>query len=292
MKKKEALQENASLSERIQYFREFGSKGHRRIAGYLLDHSGDSVGITAAVLAAETEVSEPTVVRFAKELGFEGYPEFQNALRSTVKNRLTSTERLERLSKRQMDHMVQTTLISEIASLKETLSSTDEDKFNRIVERLLSAKKIYVVGNRSSTALADYFYFYASLILENVHLVQYATGSDLYEQMIRVGKEDTVIGITFPRYSRRTVDAMLFARKCGASTVAITDSEFSPIVPLADEVLYAKNDVSSFVDSLVAPMALLNALISALGVSRKETTADNLEKLEGLWEEFTVYDRK
>ena len=286
------LNDKSSLLERIQNLREHGSKGHKRIAAFLSEQGAKAAGMTAAVLASETGVSEPTVVRFAKELGYDGYPEFQAAFRNALKNRMTSTERLSLLSSRKTESMVKHTLSAEIRSLKETLESTDEKTFAEIVSLLLGAKKVYVVGNRSSTALADYFYFYASLILDNVNLVQYATGSDLFEQMIRVGKGDVVFGITFPRYSRRTVDAMTFARKNGAVTVAVTDSELSPVVPLADKVLFAKNDVSSFVDSLVAPMALLNALISALGAKREPETAANLERLEELWEEFTVFDRK
>ena len=290
--KDRCLNNNSTLAERIQDLKENGSKGHKRIAVFLSEHAGKAAGMTAAVLASETGVSEPTVVRFARELGFEGYPEFQAAFRNALKNRMTSTERLALLSSRKPGSMVKDSLLAEIRSLKETLEATDEEIFSEIVSLLLGAKKVYIVGNRSSTALADYFYFYASLILENVHLVQYATGSDLFEQMIRVGKGDVVFGITFPRYSRRTVDAMTFARKNGAVTVAVTDSELSPVVPLADKVLFAKNDVSSFVDSLVAPMALLNALVSALGAAREQETAANLGKLEQLWEEFTVYDRK
>ncbi|MBO4411311.1 MAG: MurR/RpiR family transcriptional regulator [Lachnospiraceae bacterium] len=281
-----------SLHERIRDCRENGSKGHRKIAAFLLDHAGQSAGMTAAALAQAAEVSEPTVVRFAKELGFDGYPEFQQALRSAIKNQLTSTERLNMLYERKADSVLSSALSAEIHSLKETLAATDEADFQEVVRMLLSARRVYIVGTRSSSSLANYFYFYASLILDNVHLVQNANGSDLFEQMIRVGSGDVVFGITFPRYSSRTVDAMTIAKKSGAKAVALTDSEFSPLVSLADKVLYAPNDVSSFVDSLVAPMALVNALISALGVERREETSENLAKLEKLWEEYTIYDRK
>ncbi len=290
--KDRSLKDKSALLESIQELREKGSKGHKRIAEFLTEQAGKAAGMTAAVLASETGVSEPTVVRFARELGYDGYPEFQAAFRNALKNRMTSTERLALLSSRKSENMVRYTLTAEIRSLKETLEATDERDFSEIVSLFLGAGKVYVVGNRSSTALADYFYFYASLILDNVHLVQYATGSDVFEQMIRVGAGDVVFGITFPRYSRRTVDAMTFARNNGAATIAMTDSELSPVVPLADKVLFAKNDVSSFVDSLVAPMALLNALISALGAAKEKETASNLDRLEQLWEEFTVYDRK
>ncbi|MBR4768982.1 MAG: MurR/RpiR family transcriptional regulator, partial [Lachnospiraceae bacterium] len=169
--------------------------------------------------------------------------------------------------------------------------AVDPEAFDHAVRGLLNAENIYIVGTRSSTALADYMYFYMTLILDRVHLVQFATGADLYEQLLRIGSKDALVGITFPRYSRRTVEAMRYAKKNGAMTIGITDSEVSPVVKLSDDVLYARNDVTSFVDSLVAPMALINALVSELGQRRKEETKANLAKLEGLWAENTVYDR-
>ena len=173
---------------------------------------------------------------------------------------------------------------------KLTLEEIDRKTFDEIVGLLLGARNIYIVATRSATALADYLNLYLSMILDNVRLVQFGNGSDLYEQILRIGSGDVLIGITFPRYSKRTVDAMSIAKQHGAITVALTDSETSPIAALSDKALYAKNHVTSFVDSLVAPMALINALVTELGRERKEATASNLAHLESLWEDYSVYN--
>ncbi len=291
MKEKTLPGPNASLLERIRIIAAEGSKSNQIVGTYLLAHH-EAAELTANALSKKTGVSEATVVRFAKGLGFAGYPELIEALRATNKSRLTSIERLEIAEARLGSNALEATLNAEIRSLKATLESVKPESFDCAVRGLLRAKNIYIVGTRSSTSLADYMYFYMTLILEHVHLVQFATGADLYEQLLRISEDDALVGITFPRYSRRTVEAMRLAKKNGAMTIGITDSEASPVVRSSDVLLYARNDVTSFVDSLVAPMALINALVSELGQRRKNETRLNLAKLESLWEENTVYDRE
>ena len=290
MKNRISADRTAPLGEKLRLFRESGSKSHRKIAEYLLANYGRGAGMTVSELAGETGVSEATVVRFARALGFKGYPELQQAFQSAVKSRLTALERLEIVDARFGGTVLSATLQSEISSLKATLEEIDRKTFDEIVGLLLGARNIYIVATRSATALADYLNLYLSMILDNVRLVQFGNGSDLYEQILRIGSGDVLIGITFPRYSKRTVDAMSIAKQHGAITVALTDSETSPIAALSDKALYAKNPVTSFVDSLVAPMALINALVTELGRERKEATASNLAHLESLWEDYSVYN--
>ncbi len=277
--------------ERIRQYVAICSKGHKKIGTYILQNYIPASYMTASSLAKEVGVSESTVVRFAMDIGFDGYPGLQTALKSMLKNKLTSVERISIASERMGEDMLTATLNAEIENLRSTLANTDRENFESIVDMILYAKMVYIVGNRSSTSLANFMYFYISLIFDKVRLVQSVSGSDIFEQMFRIGEGDVVIGITFPRYSKRTVDAMTFAHRSGAFTVAITDSDNSPIVPIADKVLYAKNEVSSFVDSLVAPMALINALVSALGQRKKKEVLKNFEKLERIWDEYSIYDK-
>ena len=283
---------NVPLLERVRAYSQKSSKGHRKIAEFILDNYVSASYMTASKLAQEVGVSESTVVRFAMNLGFEGYPELQSSLRSVLKNKLTSLERIEIANERMGGNVLFATLSAEIDNLRTTLANTDKDNFDSIVNMILYAKNIYIVGNRSSTSLANFMYFYMSLITDKARLVQSQSGSDMFEQLFRIGEGDVMIGITFPRYSKRTVNAMTFARDSGAFTVAITDSLDSPVASIAEQVLCARNEVSSFVDSLVAPMALINALISALCQAKKKEVIKNFEKLENIWDEYGIYDNK
>ena len=247
--------------------------------------------MTAARLSKETGVSESTVVRFAAELGYEGYPEMQEALQEMLKNRLTPVQRIDLAAERIGDDILAATLSADIANLKATLAQTDKDNFAAIVDMLLYAKTVYIVGNRSSTSLANFMYFYFSIISDKAKLVQNASGSDIFEQLLRIDEGDVLVAISFPRYSRRTVDAMNFARDAGAFSVAITDCEKSPIARLADRVLYAHNEMASFVDSLVAPLSLINALISAVGQKRQREISKIYTRLEDIWEKYNIYDK-
>jgi len=282
----------APLMERVRGYAQTSSKGHRKIAEYILENYVSASYMTASKLASEAGVSESTVVRFAMNLGFEGYPELQTSLRSMLKNKLTSLERIEIADERMGENVLNATLSAEIDNLRATLANTDRQDFESIVDMILYAKNVYIVGNRSSSSLANFMYFYMSLITDKARLVQSVSGSDMFEQLFRIGEGDVMIGITFPRYSRRTVNAMTFARSSGAFTVAITDSTDSPVAAIADKVLYARNEISSFVDSLVAPMALINALISALCQAKKKEVIKNFEKLENIWDEYGIYDSR
>lgn len=288
--------ENKNLNEipfleQIKQYSKKCSKGHKKIAEYMLENYATASYMTAARLSRAVGVSESTVVRFAMELGYEGYPELQSAARKMLKNKLTSLQRIEVANERLGDDVLAATLTADINNLKSTLADTDRENFENIVNMILYARTVYIVGNRSSTALANYMFFYLSLIYDKAKLVQSVSGSDIFEQMLHVGEGDLIIGISFPRYSKKTIDAVTYAQKSGAFAVAITDSEQSPIASIADRVLFAKNDMPSFVDSLVAPMSLINALISAVGKKKNKEISKTFAKLEKLWDEYGVYDK-
>ena len=280
-----------SLLESISSGSDTFSKGQKKIAGFILDNYVSAAYMTAARLSKETGVSESTVVRFAAELGYEGYPEMQEALQEMLKNRLTPVQRIDLAAERIGDDILAATLSADIANLKATLAQTDKDNFAAIVDMLLYAKTVYIVGNRSSTSLANFMYFYFSIISDKAKLVQNSSCSDIFEKLLLIDEGDVLVAISFPRYSRRTVDAMNFARDAGAFSVAITDCEKSPIARLADRVLYAHNEMASFVDSLVAPLSLINALISAVGQKRQREISKIYTRLEDIWEKYNIYDK-
>lgn len=268
------------------------SKGQKLIASYIIDHYDKATFMTAAKLGEEVGVSESTVVRFANEMGYDGYPRLQKALREVVKSKLTSTQRLE-VSSVHIDSqsVLRSVLQSDLNKIRTTLEEADPVNFDAIVEAILKARKIYILGVRSSAALASFMGFYFNLIFENVRLVHTTSVSEMFEQIINAEEGDVVIGISFPRYSRRTYKAMEFARNQGATVIAITDNENSPLAKYSDYCLYARSDMASFVDSLVAPLSMINALIVAIGLKRKEQVYGTLEKLEKIWDEYQVYDK-
>jgi len=268
------------------------SKGQKLIASYIIDHYDKATFMTAAKLGEEVGVSESTVVRFANEMGYDGYPRLQKALREVVKSKLTSTQRLE-VSSVHIDSqsVLRSVLQSDLNKIRTTLEEADPVNFDAIVEAILKARKIYILGVRSSAALASFMGFYFNLIFENVRLVHTTSVSEMFEQIINAEEGDVVIGISFPRYSRRTYKAMEFARNQGATVIAITDNENSPLAKYSDYRLYARSDMASFVDSLVAPLSMINALIVAIGLKRKEQVYGTLEKLEKIWDEYQVYDK-
>jgi len=238
-------------------------------------------------------VSESTVVRFAIELGFDGYPKLQKALREIIKSKLTSAQRLE-VSSTQIDpeNVMKSVLQADMNKLRVTLEEADEKSFNAIVDVILNARRIYILGVRSSAPLASFLGFYFNLIFENVRLVHTTSVSEMFEQIVNARAGDVVIGISFPRYSRRTAKALEFVSKQGATVVAITDNQNSPLARYADYCLFARSDMASFVDSLVAPLSMINALIVAIGLKRKEQIHATLEKLEKLWEEYQIYENE
>jgi len=268
------------------------SKGQKLIANFILSSYDKAAFMTASKLGKTVNVSESTVVRFAAELGYDGYPAMQKALQEMIRNKLTSIQRIEvtndRIGNQDILSMV---LQSDIEKIRMTLEETDREKFSRAVDAILSAKRIYILGVRSAAAIASFLGFYFNLIFENVTLVNTTSASEIFEQLLRVKKGDVVIGVSFPRYSRRTVKALEFAHDQGATVVAITDGEGSPLAAMADHTLLAKSDMASFVDSLVAPLSLVNALIVAVGRRKNKDLSQTFEALERIWDEYQVYEK-
>ncbi|MBU5677514.1 MurR/RpiR family transcriptional regulator [Alkaliphilus sp. MSJ-5] len=268
------------------------SKGQKLIAQYIIENYDKAAFMTASKLANKVGVSESTVVRFANALGFEGYPQLQKGLEEIIKTKLTTVQRVEMASEYSNEGAIlKKVLKSDMDNIRTTLEKIDYDVFQQVIDKICSAEKIYIVGLRSSTALADYFGFYLNLILDNVKIVSYGI-SNIFEQMLRISERDLVIGIGFPRYSIQTVDALTYAKEQGATIVGITDSLLSPLASIADYPLTAKSNMASFVDSLVAPLSLINALIVAVGMREKDEITEYFNKLEGIWEKYNVYERK
>ena len=268
------------------------SKGQKRIANYILESYDKAAFMTASRLDKTVSVSESTVVRFAAELGYDGYPSMQRSLQKMIRNRLTSVQRIEVSNDRIGDQdLLSSVLQSDIEKIRLTLEEVDRQSFDRAVDAIVSARKIYIMGVRSSASLATFLSFYFNLIFDNVISVAANTASEVFETMLRVGAEDVVIGVSFPRYSSRTVQAMNFARDRGATTIAITDSEASPLAPISNYTLKARSDMASFVDSLVAPLSLVNALLVEVSRKKNEDLSKTFQTLEQIWEEYGVYQK-
>ena len=267
------------------------SKGQKLISRFIINNYDKAAFMTAGRLADEVGISESTVVRFASELGFKGYPEMRKAIQDMIRNRLTSVERIE-VAKRMIDEreILKSVLSSDVENLHTTLNEIDQEKFDLVVNRILSSENVYIVGMRTSTSLSSFLGSYLKLIRKNVFVVQDTMASEVFEQLIRIGKNDLFIGISFPRYSKHTVDAMTFSKSRGAYTVAITDGKHSPCYDVADICLFAKSDMVSFLDSLVAPMSLINALIVAVGSRSPDNSLETFQQLEHIWEEYDVYE--
>ena len=276
------------IQENIHTF----SKGQKRIANFILDSYDKAAFMTASRLGKRVGVSESTVVRFAAELGYDGYPDMQKSLQKMIRNRLTSVQRIEVTNDRIGDQdLLSMVLQSDIEKIRMTLEELDRDSFEHAVDTIVSARKIYIIGVRSSASIATFLTFYFNLIFDNVVEVSANTASEVFERLLRVGEGDVVIGVSFPRYSSRTVQAMSFARDRGATTVAITDSEASPLAPICTYTLKARSDMASFVDSLVAPLSLVNALLVAVSRKKNDDLAHTFQTLEGIWDEYGVYEK-
>ena len=265
------------------------SKGQKLIAEYILKNYDKAAFMTAAKLGVSVGVSESTVVRFANELGFSGYPKLQKALQELIKNKLTTVQRLE-LSNDYVSegYALKGVLKADMENIRATLEKINYNTFEEVVNKIFEAKRIYIIGLRSSTALAEFLGFYLNIILQNVKTVGYGI-SDIFEQMINVEEGDLVIGIGFPRYASRTIDALAFAQDRGADFVAITDSLLSPLASKSDYALIAQSNMASFVDSLVAPLSVINALIIAVGMREKQSITDTFNNLELIWKDYNVY---
>ena len=268
------------------------SKGHKLIANYILSHYDKATFMTAQKLGKSVGVSESTVVRFASELGFDGYPALQRALQDLMRNKLTAVQRIEVTS----DHMTRDNVLDRVLSLdieriRKTLDTTSKEDFNRAVEKIINCNAIYIIGARSAAPLASFLNYYFTMIFPNVRLIRNTTTSEIFEQVMHIGKGDVIIGISFPRYSKHTAKILEYANNNGANVIAITDSVDSPLAQYADNLLLAKSDMASFVDSLVAPLSLINALIAAVSISDVDKISKSFERLEQIWEQYDVYEK-
>lgn len=266
------------------------SKGQRRLADYVRENYDKAVFLTAAKLGETVGVSESTVVRFAIQLGYKGYPGFQKALEELVRTKLNSIQRMEvtygRISQ---SEILETVLNSDIDKIKQTLASIDHKAFDLAIETILNARKIYVIGIRSCAPLASFFGFYLNLVCDNVTSVTTNSSSEIFEQLIRIGEEDVIIGISFPRYSMRTLKALEFASNRKAKVITLTDSIHSPMNLYSSCNLIARSDMASIVDSLVAPLSVINSIVVALCMKKQKEVISTLEMLEDIWGEYQVY---
>ncbi len=276
------------LLQRLNHSGKRLSKSHRRIAECIVSHYDKAAFMTASRLGEYVGVSESTVVRFAAALGYEGYPQLQKALQELIRHRLTATQRLEMTGDMGHAQVLNKVLKTDIQNIRSTLDELDLNTFEAVIEGILQARNIYVLGLRASAPLAEFFGHYLNFIFPNVHIVTSGV-SDVFEQVSRINDDDVLIGISFPRYTSHTVKAMKFARSRGATLIAITDGPLSPLHAEANFCLMAKSDMASFVDSLAAPLSLINALIVALSQRRRSQVTDYFQKMEDIWSEYRVY---
>ena len=288
------MNENSTneLLGRMEERRSQMSKGQKRLADYVSKNYDKAVFLTAAKLGEVVGVSESTVVRFATQLGYKGYPGFQKALEELVRNKLNSIQRMEvtygRISQ---SEIIEAVLHSDIEKIKLTLEAIDQKAFDLAIDTLLNAKRVYVIGIRSCAPLASFLSFYLNLVCENVTLVNTNSSSEIFEQLIRINEEDVIIGISFPRYSMRTLKALEFASNRKAKVITLTDSVHSPMNLYSSCNLIARSDMASIVDSLVAPLSVINALVVALCMKKQKDVVNTLEMLERIWGEYQVYSK-
>lgn len=285
------MQDTTEIIDRLNLCGRPLSKGHRRIAEYIAQHYAQAMFMTAAALGAECGISESTVVRFATAMGYEGYPELREALASLVRQRLTSEQRFAIASNLSEDAVLATVLHNDQQNIRKTVEALSQKDFDEVVSRLLGARRIYVMGLRSAAPLAQFLYLYLHQILEEVVLVQNTLG-DVFEEIARIGNQDVLIGISFPRYSSRTLECMRFARQNGAQVIGLTDGDMSPLREVSDVCLCACTDMASFVDSLSAPLSVINALIVSVGLRRREELSVHFKRLEDIWNAHSVYINK
>ena len=268
------------------------SKGQKKIAAYILENYDKAAFMTASKLGSLVGVSESTVVRFASELGYEGYPSMQRALQEMIRSRLTSTQRIKSADDNLSGQDVLAAVVqSDIDKLRRIVDETDREDFDEVCRKIMTARRIYILGTRSSTFVAGYLNFYLHLMFENVTLVEANAAGEIFEQLFRIGPGDVLIAITFPRYSKVTMNTVKFAKDRGATIVAITDSELSPLYQQADVSLLVTSDMFSFVDSMVAPISMINALLVALGYRKGQDVSATFAELESIWDEYGVFGR-
>ncbi len=286
------MNNNNELLKRIEEKYKSFSKGQKKLAEYIQANYDKAAFLTAAKMGEEVGVSESTVVRFATALGYAGYPEFQKALGEVVRMKLNSIQRMEvtygRISR---GEILASVLQSDIDKIKQTMQSIDHENFDMAVDTILNARKIYIVGIRSCAPLANFLAFYLNMVRDNVIPVSTHSASEIFEQLIRIGEEDAIIGISFPRYSMRTLKALEFASNRKAKVITLTDSVHSPMTIYSSCNLIAKSDMASIVDSLVAPLSVINALVVALCMKRQDEVVETLESMEEIWDEYQVYSK-
>ena len=267
------------------------SKSHKRLSDYIRENYDKAAFMNVEQLSCATDVSEATVVRFSAELGYEKFNHFQRALTDYAKSKLTSVQRMEHAHSKYRDtDILSSVLNSDIDKIKHTLAQINRTAFDGAVNSLISAKKIYIIGLRGSSALARFLSYYLNFLFPYVKLVNGTSVGDIFEQMFRIGENDVLIAFSLPRYSLRAIRAVQYAKKNNATIIGITDGENSPILELCDYPLIAKTDMDAFVDSLVAPMSLINALIVATSMKLPDTATESLHKLESIWSDNEVYD--
>lgn len=268
------------------------SKGQRLIAEYILENYDKAAFMTAGKLGATVGVSESTVVRFAAELGYDGYPGMRKALQEMIRNRLTSVQRIE-VARELINEagVLKAVMSTDVDKLNKTLDNINQESFDAAVEAILGARNVYIVGMRSSTALASFMGYYLNLLMNNVRLLHDSPVSEISEQILHISQGDVFIAMSFPRYSSRTIKAMRFARQVGATTIGLTDCETSPLVAHSDISLFARSDMVSFLDSLVAPLSLINALIVSIGLHKQDSLSGIFKRLEDVWSDNEIYER-
>lgn len=280
--------ENSDLLAKLNQRYRSLSKGQKQLATYIMENYDKAAFITASQMGRVVGVSESTVVRFAYALGYDGYPELQRSLQELIRNKLTSVQRIQMSSEMDQNDVLRSVLKADMNNIRSTIDSIDNATFNAVIDAIIAAKNIYIIGFRSASPLAQFLSYYLNYVRPGIIQVNNSMG-DAYEHMIRIDGEDVCIGISFPRYSKRTVDAMSFAHERGAKIIALTDSHSSPLAEIADLSLIARSDMASFADSLVAPLSLINAIIVAVGLRCKDELSERFGQLESIWGSQQVY---
>ena len=266
------------------------SKGQKLIAQYILNNYDKVAFMTACKLGETVGVSESTVVRFANALGYSGYPKLQAALQELIKNKLTTVQRVEMAHDYSDDFAILNKVLkSDIDNIRSTLEEIDERAFKEASNKLLRARKIYILGMRSSFVVAQYLGFYLDIILDNFHIIRMDMG-DAFEQIVRINEEDVIVAISFPRYSKKSYQIVNYAKEKGAHVISLTDSLFAPVASLADNTLLVKSNMASFVDSLVPALSISNALAISVGMKEKEDIKQHFDDLEQIWKRYSVYE--
>ena len=288
---KQEIKDSKYLISHIQSQYTRFSKGQKLIAQYILKNYDKVAFMTACKLGEAVGVSESTVVRFANALGYSGYPKLQDALQEVIKNKLTTVQRVDMVKEFNDDSAILKKIVkSDMDNIKDTLEEIDEKAFEEAANRILKAKRIYIVGMRSSFTIAQYLGFYLGIILDSVHVIRTDMG-DAFEQVVKINEDDVLIAISFPRYSKKSYQIVSYAKEKGAHIVSLTDSPFAPVASFTDNLLLVKSNMVSFVDSLVPALSIANALIVSVGMKEKEDIKQHFDDLEAIWKKYSVYDK-